>query len=149
VKRLLPPLARAALVSTLAACGGGGGANNPTTSASNIPNPFVWCVDTTYPPAESLVHGKAAGYDIDSKGGVDRFIALADGHIGLDRDRSTTVADDVRNGALGPVLAGSVVDDDGRPLIRQMLRDRSTDALGRAGYDGDFVFESHGVMVGR
>ncbi len=66
MKRLLPPLALAALVSTLAACGGGGGSNNTTsTQASNIPNPIVWCVDTTYPPAESLVNGKAAGYDID------------------------------------------------------------------------------------
>lgn len=66
MKRLLPPLALAALVSTLAACGGGGGSNDTTsTQASNIPNPIVWCVDTTYPPAESLVNGKAAGYDID------------------------------------------------------------------------------------
>jgi polar amino acid transport system substrate-binding protein len=66
VKRLLPPLALAALVSTLAACGGGGGSNNTTsTQASNIPNPIVFCVDTTYPPAESIVDGKPAGYDID------------------------------------------------------------------------------------
>lgn len=66
MKRLLPPLALAALVSTLAACGGGGGSNNTTsTQASNIPNPIVFCVDTTYPPAESIVDGKPAGYDID------------------------------------------------------------------------------------
>ena len=68
MKRLLPPLALAALVSTLAACGGGGGAARATPrrgAASNIPDPIVWCVDTTYPPAESLVNGKAAGYDID------------------------------------------------------------------------------------
>jgi polar amino acid transport system substrate-binding protein len=66
VKRLLPLLALAALVATLAACGGGGGSNNTTsTQASNIPNPIVWCVDTTYPPAESLVNGKATGFDID------------------------------------------------------------------------------------
>jgi len=66
VKRLLPLLALAALASTLAACGGGGGSNNTTsTSASNIPNPIVYCVDTTYPPAESLVNGKASGFDID------------------------------------------------------------------------------------
>src|SRR4029453_6893360 len=51
VKRLLPPLALAALVSTLAACGGGGGSNNTTsTQASNIPNPLVWGVDTEHPP---------------------------------------------------------------------------------------------------
>jgi polar amino acid transport system substrate-binding protein len=67
VKRFLPLVAVAALASTLAACGGGGGSSNTTTTsaASNVPNPIVWCVDTTYPPAESLVNGKAAGYDID------------------------------------------------------------------------------------
>jgi polar amino acid transport system substrate-binding protein len=66
VKRLFPLVAVAALSSTLAACGGGGGSNTTTTSAaSNIPNPIVWCVDTTYPPAESIVNGKPAGYDID------------------------------------------------------------------------------------
>jgi polar amino acid transport system substrate-binding protein len=66
VKRLLPLLALAALVSTLAACGGGGGSSDTaSTQASNIPNPIVWCVDTTYPPAESIVNGKPAGYDID------------------------------------------------------------------------------------
>ena len=66
MKRFFPLLALAALVSTLAACGGGGGSNNTTsTQASNIPNPIVWCVDTTYPPAESLVNGKATGFDID------------------------------------------------------------------------------------
>jgi polar amino acid transport system substrate-binding protein len=60
VKRLLPLLAIAALVATLAACGGG-----KKSSSSSVPNPIVWCVDTTYPPAESIVNGKAAGYDID------------------------------------------------------------------------------------
>lgn len=51
----------------LAACGGGGGGGNTTTTsaASSVPNPIVYCVDTTYPPAESIVNGKAAGYDID------------------------------------------------------------------------------------
>ena len=69
MKRFLPLLALAALASTLAACGGGGGSNTTntttTSAASNVPNPIVWCVDTTYPPAESIVNGKAAGYDID------------------------------------------------------------------------------------
>ena len=66
MKRFFPLLALAALVSTLAACGGGGGSNDTTsTQASNIPNPIVFCVDTTYPPAESIVNGKPAGYDID------------------------------------------------------------------------------------
>jgi len=73
VKRLLPLLALAALASTLAACGGGGGSNNTTsTQASNIPNPIVWCVDTTYPPAESIVNGKAAGYDIDIANAISK-----------------------------------------------------------------------------
>jgi polar amino acid transport system substrate-binding protein len=69
VKRLLPLLALAALVFVLAACGGGGGggggSSSPTTTASSVPNPIVWCVDTTYPPAESIINGKPAGYDID------------------------------------------------------------------------------------
>ena len=67
MKRLLPLLGAAALVATLAACGGGS-SNNTTTNTSGgsaVPNPIVWCVDTTYPPAESIVNGKAAGYDID------------------------------------------------------------------------------------
>jgi polar amino acid transport system substrate-binding protein len=73
VKRLLPLLALAALVSTLAACGGGGGSNNTTsTQASNVPNPIVWCVDTTYPPAESIVNGKPAGYDIDIANAISK-----------------------------------------------------------------------------
>ena len=67
MKRVLPLLAVAALTATLAACGGGGGSNKTTTTgaASPVPNPIVFCVDTTYPPAESIVNGKAAGYDID------------------------------------------------------------------------------------
>ena len=69
MKRLLPLLAASGLVATLAACGGGSsGSSSNTTStnaAPNVPNPIVYCVDTTYPPAESIVNGKAAGYDID------------------------------------------------------------------------------------
>jgi polar amino acid transport system substrate-binding protein len=69
VKRLLPLLGVAALVAALAACGGGsgGGSSNTTSTnaAANVPNPIVYCVDTTYPPAESIVNGKASGYDID------------------------------------------------------------------------------------
>ena len=70
MKRFLPLLGVAAfLVMALAACGGGGGGgggNTTTTSAaSSVPNPIVYCVDTTYPPAESIVNGKPAGYDID------------------------------------------------------------------------------------
>ena len=67
MKRSLSLVALAALSSTLAACGGGGGggSSNPTTTASSVPNPLVFCVDTTYPPAESIVDGKPQGYDID------------------------------------------------------------------------------------
>lgn len=69
MKRLLPLLGVAALVATLAACGGGGGgggsSNTTTTSGPSVPNPIVFCVDTTYPPAESIVNGTPAGYDID------------------------------------------------------------------------------------
>jgi polar amino acid transport system substrate-binding protein len=69
VKRFLPLLTIAALGSTLAACGGGGGSNTTTTAttsaASNIPNPIVFCSDTTYPPMESIVNGSPAGADID------------------------------------------------------------------------------------
>jgi polar amino acid transport system substrate-binding protein len=62
VKRLLPLLGVAALVATLAACGGGGGGGGNTNA---VPNPIVYCVDTTYPPMESIVSGKAVGADID------------------------------------------------------------------------------------
>jgi polar amino acid transport system substrate-binding protein len=68
VKRLLPLLGVAALVATLAACGGGGSNDTTTTSTSGgsaVPNPIVWCVDTTYPPMESIVNGKPAGADVD------------------------------------------------------------------------------------
>jgi polar amino acid transport system substrate-binding protein len=67
VKPFIPLLGIAALVSFLAACGGGGGSNNTTTTgaASSVPNPLVFCSDTTYPPMESIVNGKAAGADVD------------------------------------------------------------------------------------
>jgi polar amino acid transport system substrate-binding protein len=67
VKRLLPLLGVAATASILAACGGGGGSSTTTTTsaASSVPNPIVYCVDTTYPPMESIVNGKAVGADID------------------------------------------------------------------------------------
>lgn len=69
MKRLLPLLGVAALVSTLAACGGGGGGAKSTTGStgttSAVPNPLVFCSDTTYPPMESIVNGSPAGADID------------------------------------------------------------------------------------
>ena len=42
----------------LAACGG-------SKKTNAVPNPIVYCVDTTYPPMESIVNGSAAGADID------------------------------------------------------------------------------------
>lgn len=67
MKRFLPLLGIAASASILAACGGGGSSSSSTTSstASSVPNPIVFCSDTTYPPMESIVNGKAAGADID------------------------------------------------------------------------------------
>jgi len=67
VKRLFPLVAVAALVPTLAACGRGGGSKHTTTTgaSSNVPNPIVFCSDTTYPPMESIVNGKPAGADVD------------------------------------------------------------------------------------
>ncbi len=68
MKRFLPLLGIAALVSILAACGGGGSSsttNTTSSTASSVPNPIVYCVDTTYPPMESIVNGSAAGADID------------------------------------------------------------------------------------
>ena len=72
MKRFIPLLGTAALVSILAACGGGGGSNNTTTGEASVPNPIVWCVDTTYPPAESIVNGKPAGYDIDIANAISK-----------------------------------------------------------------------------
>lgn len=67
MKRLVPLLGvAAALAATLAACGGSS-SNTTTTNGTTTaaPNPIVYCVDTTYPPAESIVNGKPTGYDID------------------------------------------------------------------------------------
>jgi polar amino acid transport system substrate-binding protein len=78
VKRFIPLLGIAASVSILAACGGGGGgSSNPTTTsaASSVPNPIVYCVDTTYPPMESIVNGKAAGADIDIANAVAKQLS--------------------------------------------------------------------------
>jgi polar amino acid transport system substrate-binding protein len=68
VKRILAAGGLAVAVGALlAACGGGGNKSTTTTNgaASAVPNPIVYCVDTTYPPMESIVNGSAAGADID------------------------------------------------------------------------------------
>jgi polar amino acid transport system substrate-binding protein len=68
VNRLLPLLGIAAVAAALAACGGGSKASttsNSSSSAGSVPKPIVYCVDTTYPPMESIVNGSAAGADID------------------------------------------------------------------------------------
>jgi polar amino acid transport system substrate-binding protein len=56
------------VAATLAACGGGSKASTTTNSSSaapSLPNPIVFCSDTTYPPMESIVNGSAAGADVD------------------------------------------------------------------------------------
>ena len=80
MKRLLPLLGAAALVATLAACGGGGGGGKTTTTsaattqAASVPNPIVFCSDTTYPPMESIVNGKPAGADIDIANAIAKLL---------------------------------------------------------------------------
>ncbi len=79
MKRLLPLLGAAALVATLAACGGGGGGKTTntspgTTQAASVPNPIVFCSDTTYPPMESLVNGKPTGADIDIANAIAKLL---------------------------------------------------------------------------
>ena len=80
MKRLLPLLGAAALVATLAACGGGGGGGQTTTTsqattqAMSVPNPLVFCSDTTYPPMESLVNGKPVGADIDIANAIAKLL---------------------------------------------------------------------------
>jgi len=78
VKRLLPLLAVAALVATLAACGGGGKKNTTSTSGvAAVPNPIVFCSDTTYPPMESIVNGSAAGADVDIANAIAKQLGSA------------------------------------------------------------------------
>lgn len=55
MKRLLPLLAVAALVAVPAAW----------AHRAKVPHPLVFCSDTTYPPMESIVNGKAAGADVN------------------------------------------------------------------------------------
>jgi hypothetical protein len=69
------------------------------------------------------------------------------GHIGLHGDRPAAFACDLGNDAVSSLLAGGVVDHHGRPLVSQVLRNRSADALRCTGNDGDLGFKSlrHGV----
>ncbi len=55
MKRLFPLLALAALIAVPVAA----------ANRSSVPKPIVFCSDTTYPPMESIVNGKAAGADVD------------------------------------------------------------------------------------
>ena len=52
--------------------------------------------------------------------------------VGLHRDGLGRLADDLGNDAVGPFLAGGVVDDNGRALGGQMLGDGGADPLGCA-----------------
>jgi polar amino acid transport system substrate-binding protein len=83
LKRILAAGVLAVAAGTLlAACGGGGGgggSNNTSTStgttqAAAVPNPIVFCSDTTYPPMESLVNGKPAGADIDIANAIAKLL---------------------------------------------------------------------------
>src|SRR5262249_56226385 len=69
------------------------------------------------------------------------------GRVGLHGDRPAALARDLGEDAVGALLAGGVVDDHRRPLVGEMLRDGSADALRRAGEDGYFPLKSlqHGV----
>ena len=63
------------------------------------------------------------------------------GDVGLDGDGLAALAGDLGDDAVGPLLAGGVVDDHRRPFGGEVLRDRRPDALGRAGDDGDLARE--------
>ena len=88
-------------------------------------------VDEDVEPAERLLRLGEQALDV----GLLR-------HVGLDGDGLAALAGDLGDDAVGPFLAGGVVDDDGRPLGRQVPGDGGADALGRAGDDGDLARES-------
>ena len=69
------------------------------------------------------------------------------GDVGLHGDGLAALAGDLGDDAVGPLLAGGVVDDDGGPLGGQVLGDGGADALGRPGDDRDFAreFLRHGI----
>ena len=61
--------------------------------------------------------------------------------FGLHGDGLAALAGDLGDDAVGPLLAGGVVDDHRGPFGRQVLRDRRADALGRPGDDRDLARE--------
>lgn len=78
MKRLLPLLGVAALVTTLAACGGGGGGGSTTTTSSNSvptmhPGKLVVGFDL---PAPAFWNGQASGTTIKDPSGFEYGLAL-------------------------------------------------------------------------
>jgi polar amino acid transport system substrate-binding protein len=78
VKRLLPLLGIAALVSILAACGGGGGSSPTTTTSSNAvptlhPGKLIVGFDL---PAPAFWNGQASGTTITNPSGFEYGLAL-------------------------------------------------------------------------
>ena len=88
-------------------------------------------VDQDVEPAERLLR---LGEQAEDVGGI--------GHVRLHGDRLAPLGGDLGHDAVRAFLAGGVVDDHGRPRLGQVFRDGGTDALGRAGDDGDLARES-------
>ncbi len=60
------------------------------------------------------------------------------GDVRLDSDGLAPVANDLGHDAIGPFLAGRVIDDHRGALGGQVQRDGGSDPLGRAGHHRDF-----------
>jgi polar amino acid transport system substrate-binding protein len=77
VKRLLPLLGVAALVSLLAACGGGGGSKAPTTTTNAVPTKTPGKLVVGFDlPATSFWNGQASGHTILHPSGFEYGLAL-------------------------------------------------------------------------
>ena len=93
-----------------------------------------------------LVDARVVDQDVEP---AERLLRLGEqppdvglpGHVRLHGDGLAPLAGDLGDDAVGPLLAGRVVDDDRRPFGRQVLRDRRPDPLGRARDDRDLARE--------
>jgi hypothetical protein len=88
-------------------------------------------VDEDVDPAERLLRLGEQAADVGRPG-----------HVGLHREGPAALARDLGDDPVGPLLAGGVVDDDGRALGGQLLCDGGADPLGRAGDNRDLSRES-------
>lgn len=91
MKRLLPLLGIAALVSMLAACGGGGGSNTTTTSAQSVPtlHPGKLVVGFDL-PAPAFWNGQPSGSTIKDPSGFEYGLALDVAHqLGIAKSNVT------------------------------------------------------------